>query len=229
MAEISATSAYRHRKRSPAFAERWALALRRAETTIGEVAWKRAVEGVEEDIWYHGKVVGQRTKYAHDMLRLLYQHDTNSAGRDARGRFAPAGEAGGDAGVGAMIAQQQPALPAPGSDPDWAPPEQSQDRLAEKLQAISDKLVRAGSRSLNIRTGQGMTHELVDAVQRFVAGGRVMLPEEMKWLDGEAFEQAKAEFLARHPGGVAQDARGRAVPEKLRTERGGADFLSRRG
>ncbi|WP_162558885.1 hypothetical protein [Sphingorhabdus sp. EL138] len=91
MAGISWNSAYRHRKRSPAFAERWALALRRSETTIGEVTWQRAVEGVEEDVWYHGKVVGQRTRYANDLLRLLYQHDTNGAGRDAQGRFAPAG------------------------------------------------------------------------------------------------------------------------------------------
>ncbi len=215
MAGISWNSAYRHRKRSPAFAERWALALRRSETTIGEVTWQRAVEGVEEDVWYHGKVVGQRTKYANDLLRLLYQHDTNGAGRDAQGRFAPAGVNGaGDEEVhdGAHPGPQYPDVDEPTTVagrtiyPKWVslpPPDptEPEDTLEEKLKKIGDNLRRLGSRNINLRTGQGMTDEVVEAVQRFVAGGPVMLPDRFKWLPPEKFEQAKAEFLAQCPGG----------------------------
>ncbi len=223
MAGISWNSAYRHRKRSAAFAERWALALRRSETTIGEVTWSRAVEGVEEDVWYHGKVVGQRTKYANDLLRLLYQHDTNGAGRDAQGRFAPAGEEGrtgadegGDAGpeigegsapvAGGTLVPEWLALPAP-------EPGQPPFTLDQKLQKINARMNAMGNRNINLRTHQGMTDEVVAAVQRFVAGGRVMLPAQMKWLAPERFEVAKAEFLAAYPGGVAKDADGAGLEE----------------
>jgi hypothetical protein len=224
MAGISWNSAYRHRKRCPAFRERWALALRRSETTIGEVAWKRAVEGVEEDVWYYGKVVGKRTKYANDLLRLLYQHDTNGAGRDAQGRFAPAGvgadvdagEVAGEAtGAAAQRLTHMASQPIDVDEPtmiggqkvypQWlATPEPApgapKDRLEEKLKAISDRISEMGSRNINLRTNEGMTDEVVEAVQRFVAGGRVMLPEKFKWLDPEKFEKAKAAFLAAHRG-----------------------------
>lgn len=184
MAGISWNSAYRHRKRCPAFRERWALALRRSETTIGEIAWKRAVEGVEEDVWYHGKVVGQRKKYANDVLRLLIQRDDNGAGRDAQGRFAPAN---GGAGT----------VPEP-------EPEQPRDTLEQKLKKISARIGETGSRNINIRTGDGMTDEVIDAINRWVAGGRIKLPESYKWLREEKFQKAKADFLAQYPGGVAQ-------------------------
>ncbi len=205
MAGISWNSAYRHRKRSAAFAERWALALRRSETTIGEVTWSRAVEGVEEDVWYHGKVVGQRTKYANDLLRLLYQHDTNGASRDAQGRFAPAGTGAGEVAGGTLVPEWL-ALPAP-------EPGQPPFTLDQKLQKINARMNAMGNRNINLRTHQGMTDEVVAAVQRFVAGGRVMLPAQMKWLAPERFEVAKAEFLAAHPGGVAKDADGAGLEE----------------
>ncbi|WP_108811878.1 hypothetical protein [Sphingorhabdus sp. Alg231-15] len=224
MAGISWNSAYNHRKRSAAFAERWALALRRSDTTIGEVTWQRAVEGVEEDVWYHGKVVGQRTKYANDLLRLLYQHDTNGAARDAAGRFAPAGEGAGDGvddGAGDGAGNETGVEPDAGAEtvaggtiiPDWlalpAPqPGQPPDTLEQKLKKINVKLNALGNRNINLRTCQGMTDEVVEAVQRFVAGGRVMLPSKMKWLSPERFAEAKADYLATHPGGVPKDADG---------------------
>ncbi len=211
MAGISWNSAYRHRKITILKGLGKALALRRSETTIGEVTWQRAVEGVEEDVWYHGKVVGQRTKYANDLLRLLYQHDTNGAGRDAQGRFAPAGlgddERDDD---GAHPGPQYPDVDEPTTVagrtiyPKWVslpPPDptEPEDTLEEKLKKIGDNLRRLGSRNINLRTGQGMTDEVVEAVQRFVASGRVMLPDKFKWLSPEKFEQAKAEFLAQCP------------------------------
>ncbi len=208
MAGISWNSAYRHRRRSKAFADRWDLALRRSETTIGEVTWQRAVEGVEEDVWYHGKVVGQRTKYANDLLRLLYQHDTNGAARDAQGRFAPAGEeAGGtDAGAGPEIAAEQEALPAPEDEGPIPRPKGpiTMDNLKEKFDAMAARSHEYGNRHINIKTGQGMTDEVVEGVQRFIARGRVELPKEFQWTRADDYDAKEAEFLALYPGGVPE-------------------------
>lgn len=226
MAAISSTSAYNHRQRDPDFDERWGLALRRAKTPIGEVAWKRAVDGVEQEVWYHGKVVGKRTRHYSDVLRLLIQRDDNGAGRDAQGRFAPANVgAGGAGGTGAddviIDAHAKPHVEDIDVDeptmvegrkvyPKWlATPEPApgppKDRLEEKLKLISDRIGEIGSRSINVRTGQGITDEIIEVVQRFVDGGRVMLPAKLKWMDPEKFEKAKAEFLAEFPGGVPED------------------------
>lgn len=183
---ISSTSAYNHRQRDAEFDERWQRALRRAKTPLGEVAWKRAVEGEKQDVWYHGKIVGQRVKHANDVLRLLIQRDTNGAGRDAAGRFAPA-----NIGAGTV----------PEALPD---PEQPRDTLDEKLKRISDRIGETGSRNINIRTGGGMTDEVITAINSFIAGGRIKLPESYKWLREEKFQKAKADFLAQYPGGVAQ-------------------------
>ncbi|MEH6758257.1 MAG: hypothetical protein V7676_12230 [Parasphingorhabdus sp.] len=196
---ISSTSAYRYRRRDDGFCERWELALRRSQVTLGEVAWKRAVEGEEEDVWYHGKIVGKRKKYANDMLRLLINRDDNGAGRDEAGRFAAkmvadqvaAEEAGRVAKLGSLARPLDD--PGPGEPPDT---------LDDKLQKLHVRIVQGGSRSFNIRTNQGITDEIIDAVQRFVAGGRVMLPAKFQWKDDEELAQAKAEFLAEHPEGA---------------------------
>ncbi len=212
MAGISWNSAYRHRKRSPAFAERWALALRRSETTVGEVVWQRAVEGVEEDVWYYGKVVGKRTKYANDLLRLLYQHDTNGAGRDAQGRFAPADEeaAGTDAGAGPEIAAEQEALPAPEDEGPIPRPKGpiTMDNLKEKFDAMAARSHEYGNRHINIKTGQGMTDEVVEGVQRFIARGRVELPKEFQWTRADDYDAKEADFLTGLRGGPCGEESG---------------------
>lgn len=158
MAGISWNSAYKFRERDADFDERWQSALRRAKTPLGEVAWKRAVEGEKQDVWYHGKVVGQRVKHANDVLRLLIQRDDNGAGRDAQGRFAPAQKTvdGGeieaqsqaeadadtaghiyDANIDApKLINGRKAYPQWLATPDPAPGP-SKDRLEEKLKAIS--------------------------------------------------------------------------------------------
>lgn len=210
VAQISSTSAYNHRKRSAAFDERWALALRRSDTTIGEVAWKRAVEGVEEDVWYHGKVVGQRKKYANDVLRLLIQRDDNGAGRDAQGRFAPAGVDGAPTdGAGARAANRpQFSLAAPEEDEGPIPLPKGPttlDNIEERVKAMAARSREYGNRNINIKTGENITNEVVQGVQRFLARGRVKLPQEFQWLSADQYDEKEAEFLAQHPGGVPED------------------------
>ena len=205
---ISSTSAYRYRRRDEGFCERWDLALRRSKITLGEVAWKRAVEGEEEDVWYHGKIVGTRKKYANDVLRLLINRDDNGAGRDAAGRYTSA-----DNGVGTVpggaIGHEQQALPAPEPDPNQGPvplPKGpiTKDNLSEKLQMIADRAHGYGYRHINIKTGEGLTDEVIEGVQRYIARGRVELPKHFQWELADEFDAKDAEYLAEHRPGPGQ-------------------------
>jgi hypothetical protein len=88
---ISAQSAYVHRRRDPLFARGWDAALVLALGQAEQVLADRAIEGVEEPIWYRGELVGTRRRYDN---RLLLAHlarldrQTERAGTaDDAGRF----------------------------------------------------------------------------------------------------------------------------------------------
>ena len=68
---ISNRTAYNHRRRDPGFAEAWRLARGAHKLPLELVAWQRAVEGVEEQVWRHGKLCHVRTHYSDGLLRLL--------------------------------------------------------------------------------------------------------------------------------------------------------------
>jgi len=76
----SSALAYRLRARSAAFAAAWDTAQEMAATVLEQVAFQRAVIGVEEPVWYYGKQVGTRTRYSDAMLRLLIQRGDLRAG-----------------------------------------------------------------------------------------------------------------------------------------------------
>ena len=88
---LSAEAAYRLRRRDAMFARGWAAALVLARQNCEQVLGERAVEGVEEEIFYRGELVGTRRRYD---SRLLLAHlarldrlvDEDGAGSDA-GRF----------------------------------------------------------------------------------------------------------------------------------------------
>ena len=88
---LSAEAAYRLRRRDALFARAWAAALVLAREASAEVLECRAIEGIEEQIWYRGEVVGTRRRYdnrlrlAH-MARLDAQAESGSA-RDDAARF----------------------------------------------------------------------------------------------------------------------------------------------
>ncbi|GAA4766411.1 hypothetical protein GCM10023219_09630 [Stakelama sediminis] len=97
-ARISSTSAYRIRKSSPAFARAWTRALAKAQPTIEQAAYDRAVTGWDEPIVSGGKVVAQRRRYSDSLLRLLLlREEAGDAGAGADAAPAPAGEAQGAA------------------------------------------------------------------------------------------------------------------------------------
>jgi hypothetical protein len=68
---LSREAAYRLRRRDALFARAWAAAQLRARESVGEVLGTRAIEGIEEEVWFHGEVVGTRRRYD---TRLLLAH-----------------------------------------------------------------------------------------------------------------------------------------------------------
>jgi hypothetical protein len=70
-AGVSYRTAYRERRANPAFRRAWDAALLSARAMSEDVLATRAIEGVEEDVLYHGEVVATRRRYD---ARLLLAH-----------------------------------------------------------------------------------------------------------------------------------------------------------
>ena len=68
---VSAQTVYRARRRSRGFAHAWDAALLAARTRAEEVLACRALDGVEEPVFYHGEEIARRTRYD---TRLLLAH-----------------------------------------------------------------------------------------------------------------------------------------------------------
>lgn len=134
---MSKTSAYRLRRRSDEFAEEWDAALDRAATVLEQVAYERAVIGLEEPVYHYGKLVGMRRRYSDSLLRLLIQRGDLANGRnktrdelvaDAHGAARLAGghfsnEDGGEAAF-AKLARQLDQLASHGRREEAARAEQ---------------------------------------------------------------------------------------------------------
>lgn len=72
---LSSTSAYRVKKRIPAFSAAWDAALAYCMPALERAAYARAVEGWLEPIVYKGEVVAHRRRFSDAMLRLLLQRE----------------------------------------------------------------------------------------------------------------------------------------------------------
>lgn len=68
---MSRDAAYRLRRRDVLFARAWDAALVLARAASAEVLANRALDGVEEEIWYRGELIGTRRKFD---SRLLLAH-----------------------------------------------------------------------------------------------------------------------------------------------------------
>lgn len=85
---LSREAAYRLRRRDPTFARGWSAAMVLARASSEEVLADRAIDGVEEEIYYRGELIGTRRRYD---TRLLLAHlarldrlaDVENAGADA--------------------------------------------------------------------------------------------------------------------------------------------------
>lgn len=88
---LSAEAAYKLRRRDPVFARGWAAALVLGREAAIHALGERAVEGVEEEIYFRGELIGTRRRYDSRLLlahlaRLDRLADEELAGTDA-GRF----------------------------------------------------------------------------------------------------------------------------------------------
>lgn len=68
---LSREAAYRLRRRDAAFARGWAAALVLAHQKIVDVLADRAIDGIEEEVWHRGELVGTRRKYDTRLLLAL--------------------------------------------------------------------------------------------------------------------------------------------------------------
>lgn len=88
---LSAEAAYKLRRRDPLFARGWRAALVLARENCSQVLGERAIEGVEEHIYYRGELIGTRRRFDSRLLlahlaRLDQLVVEESGGEDA-GRF----------------------------------------------------------------------------------------------------------------------------------------------
>lgn len=68
---VSAEIAYRLRRRDPAFARGWAAAMVLARHEAEQVLAEQALEGIAEDVYYRGELIGSRRRFD---ARLLLAH-----------------------------------------------------------------------------------------------------------------------------------------------------------
>lgn len=85
---LSAEAAYRLRRRDALFADGWAAALVLARQNGEQVLGERAIEGIEEEIYRRGELVGTRRRFDAGLLlahlaRLDRLADEEAAGVDA--------------------------------------------------------------------------------------------------------------------------------------------------
>lgn len=85
-AGLSNQSAYRARRAWPDFAERWDMALARRMPILEQIAFDRAVRGVEEPVVGGREVVTMKRRYSDALLRFLIERD------DKRSGYAPGRE-----------------------------------------------------------------------------------------------------------------------------------------
>jgi len=70
---ISNRTAYNHRERDPEFARHWDLARQMARLPLELVAFERAVVGIAEPVYVHGRLSHTRRRLSDSLLRLLLQ------------------------------------------------------------------------------------------------------------------------------------------------------------
>jgi hypothetical protein len=120
---MSRTSAYLLRRRDAVFADAWTAALVLARRHVEEVLATRALDGVEEAVWFRGELVGVRRRYD---SRLLLAHlarlDVAGEGHEALAeRFDE---------VLALVAGEEPCADVPGMEDGTALPPERADYVA---------------------------------------------------------------------------------------------------
>lgn len=114
---MSREAAYRLRRRDPLVARAWAAALTLARESSAEVLGTRALDGILEDVWHRGEMVGTRRRYDSRLLlahvaRLDKLAEANEAASEDAGRFDELLALVAGAEVPDELAREDEALPA---------------------------------------------------------------------------------------------------------------------
>lgn len=155
VAGLSATSAYRLRRRRPDFAADWKQALEQARVPLEAVAWKRAVKGVEEPVFHAGREVGTRRRYSDSLLKLLIQRGDLAAQREAE--RAAAARPSEEQQSEAMLQHEEERR-----EVAQAAIEQARADLFQAHRRMHEH----GWRRINIQTLEGVDSEVIAAVSR---------------------------------------------------------------
>jgi AcrR family transcriptional regulator len=139
-AQISTTSAYRHRQRSDVFDRAWRRALGKVGPTIEQAAFERAVLGWEEPVWHAGKLVGYRRRYSDNLLRLLL--------------------------VRGVRAAEEPQEPPLRGQVHRATQAETDAELLKRLRAFKQKLEAEKARALPPPAAAGTTPGLIESGER---------------------------------------------------------------
>jgi hypothetical protein len=73
---------YYHREADAEFAEAWEDAVEQATDELEEEARRRALEGVEEEVYFQGEVVGYKRVYSDAMMALMLKAYRSKRFRD---------------------------------------------------------------------------------------------------------------------------------------------------
>ncbi len=167
---MSTVSGYRLRKKDAAFRKAWDAALADARRGLIAVAHERAVVGKETVIIRKGVEVERRISPDSSMLALLIKHgDMGADGQRIGNRTADKviTHEEWDNGIrfdrdGAKISE------APGEI--RAKIDAKLDLMRERLHARKRQMYEGGERTINIKTGEGITAEVALAARRFTYG-----------------------------------------------------------
>ncbi len=86
------SACYKLRGREPAFAALWEEALEQHRDTLRAVAVERAVNGVERQVYYCGRLVGTQTEFSERLLLYLLQRRQPTSAPAERAEAAAARE-----------------------------------------------------------------------------------------------------------------------------------------
>ena len=89
-AGVHRTAAYKHRQTDKQFSQQWDEALERGADVLEDEARRRALEGVDEPVFYKGEKVGTVKKYSDLCLIFLLKGLRPQRWRESRASMAPA-------------------------------------------------------------------------------------------------------------------------------------------
>ena len=172
---MSTASGYRLRKRDAVFRAAWDEALLDARRGLIAVAHERAVVGKEVVIYRNGKEYERRIAPDSSILALLIKH----------------GDLGGDgARIGNRTADKLLTVEERRQGYDFDDAGEKVDRtehhnrvrqkLDDKINQMRERMHTRGDRTVNVKTGEGFTAEVLAAARRFGGGGGVPLLEDRR-------------------------------------------------